>query len=198
MKKRSLFLVLGLAMLTMSCADDDTSSTNNIDPANGNKVLLLKVDLVTNNFEGGKELSFEEADTFTITPEYVSPGDFGSIKLKYEETDETIFDGTIVWDGLGEMSYPATLSAPTSFEVIENGVPMPADQDIVFVDYGLGDIDFPLTTNHESVWASISHLQAVKDYRAINPNAKVHLFLYAPSVGIGDPAEWDWFVILKN
>ncbi|MCW4468221.1 hypothetical protein OGH69_04515 [Flavobacterium sp. MFBS3-15] len=196
MKKTILLFGLTLAMSLTACSDDDTSTNQ---PAGNNKVLLLKVDLLTNTFEGGKELSFEEADTFTITPEYVSPADFGSIKLKYEETGETIFDGTIHWNGLGEMSYPAALDAPSSFAVMDNEIAMPASSDIVHVEYGDGETGFPfLTIDHEAIWESISHLQLVEDYRARNPNAKVNIFLYAPSVGIGDPADWDWFVILKN
>lgn len=199
MKKKFLFLGLGLAMAFTACSDEDSSPIDNTNPVNGNKVLMLKVDLLTNAFEGGKELSFEEADTFTILPEYVSPGDFGSIKLKYEETDETIFDGTIVWDGLGQMSYPEVLDAPNSFAVMDDETAMPAESAFQHVEYGEGEIGFPfLTIDHEAIWDSIDHLQLVEDYRASNPNAKVNIFLYAPSVGFGNPEEWDWFVILKN
>ncbi|WP_294818186.1 hypothetical protein [uncultured Flavobacterium sp.] len=199
MKKKFLFLGLGLAALFTGCADDDALPANDANPVNGNKVLMLKVDLLTNTFEGGRQLSFEEAESFTITPEYVSPGDFGSIKLKYEETGETIFDGTIVWNGLGQMSYPETLDVPNSFAVMNNETAMPDPEDFVHVEYGEGEIGFPfLTIDHQGIWDAVDNLQLVEDYRASNPGAKVNIFLYAPSVGIGDPAQWDWFVILKN
>lgn len=201
MKKRILFLGLVLGMFFTSCSDDNaTTVDDNPDPVNGNKVLMLKVDLLTNAFEGGKELTFEEAESFTISPEYVSPGDFGSIKLKYEETGETIFDGTIVWNGLGEMSYPQALDAPNAFPVMDNELETPELSDFEVVEYaGEGEIGFPLMSiDHEAIWESINHLQQVEDYRTSNPDAKIRLFLYAPSVGIGNPEEWDWFVILKN
>jgi len=196
MKKTILLFGLTLAMSLTACSDDDTSTNQ---PAGNNKVLLLKVDLLTNTFEGGKELSFEEADTFTITPEYVSPADFGSIKLKYEETGETIFDGTIVWNGLGRMTYPGTLDTPNSFNVMDNEVPVPESSQFQVVEFSGDGIGFTLMpSDREAIWESISHLQLVEDYRTSNPDAKVTLFLYTPSMGMGNPMEWDWFVILKN
>jgi hypothetical protein len=203
MKKRILFLGLGSAMMLFfaACSDDNASPTDNTSPINTeNKVLLLKVDLLGNTFEGGTELIFPDAEGFTLEHEYVSPGDFGSIKLKYEETGGTIFDGTIVWNGHGQMTYPEALEAPNTFSVTDNEVPMPSDSQFEVVEYaGEGEIGFPLMSiDMEAIWGSVSHLQQVEAYRASNPNAKVHLFLYAPSVGIGDPAQWDWFVILKN
>ena len=52
--------------------------------------------------------------------------------------------------------------------------------------------------DHQSIWAAIDNLETVKNYRESNPEVKISLFLYTPSVGIGNPEEWDWFVILKN
>jgi len=193
---KKTFIILGLVTLFASCSDDNESTTNPGD--SDNKVLLLKVDLLTNAFEGGKELTFEEAEGFTISPEYVSPGDFGSIKLKYQQTGETIFDGSIVWNGLGQMSYPAALNGANSFPVIDDEVPMPSASQFEYVEYSDGDMGLPAAVDQEAIWESISHLQKVKDYRASNPAAKVYLFLYTPSVGVGNPAEWDWFLILKN
>ena len=54
------------------------------------------------------------------------------------------------------------------------------------------------TYNYNSIWASVQSLVKVRQYLISNPNATVKIFLYTPSVGIGNPAEWDWIVILKN
>ena len=59
---------------------------------NMNKVLMLKVDYTTNTFLGGKELVFfANSDSFSITNEYQPPGDFGYLKLYYEEINELLF-----------------------------------------------------------------------------------------------------------
>jgi hypothetical protein len=198
MKKIILLLSLS-TMLFASCAEDDAAPVSNNNEANiENKVLMLKVDLQTHQFEGGKELVFPEAEGFTITTDYVSPGDFGSIKLNYAEVEQPIFDGTITWMGLGERSYPENIDPADSFTVIEDGVAMPELSDFELVDYGEGAGVADQWVDHQSIWAAIDNLQQVQAYRQSNPDAKVHLFLYTPSVGIGDPADWDWYVILKD
>lgn len=210
---KNKILAMGLcAFLMMSCSEDNDNGTINTQPVvsenpenpsnpggGDNKVLMLKVDLLTHAFEGGKEFTFDAANTFTIETEYVSPGDFGSIKLKYDELDATLFDGSIHWDGLGQMSYPENLDPVNSFAVMDNEVVMPEISSFHTVQYIEGNEGEGIVApDHQSIWHAINHLQLVEDFRASNPQAKIQLFLYTPSVGIGDPADWDWFVILKN
>ena len=59
---------------------------------------------------------------------------------------------------------------------------------------------FSVTTSasYNEVWTSVQSLVKVRQYLYSNPNASVKLFLYTPSVGIGNPAEWDWIIFMKN
>jgi hypothetical protein len=111
MKAKVLFLVL-LASVVISCNSDNSQDLNPV-----NAVLMLQVDYTTHTFEGGKEFNFpEQTGTFTITNEYVSPGDFGSIKLFYSELNETLFYGTIIWMGSGKILYPEKWSSADDFK----------------------------------------------------------------------------------
>ena len=83
-----------------------------------NRVLILKVDYLTFSFEGGNELLFDDTSSFNISSNYNPPGDFGDIQLYYEEFDELIFDGTIIWMGTGNRSYPETMNPAINFEII--------------------------------------------------------------------------------
>lgn len=192
---KNFILSLGVVALLASCSSDDSNSLQETPAAN--KVVMLKVDLETNAFEGGKEFTFPEADTFTISTIYNDPGDFGDITLKYEEVDETIFAGDIIWMGLGEMTYPEALNATGDFPSIETSVPMPAQEDFELVIYSEYSY-YPDAIDYQAIWDAIDDLQVVEEYRDSNPDAKINLFLYTPSVGAGNPAEWDWYVILKN
>ena len=101
--------------------------------------------------------------------------------------------------GLGEMSYPETIDSAESFVTLDEALEMPELADFYEVvpgesEEGLQSMD----PDHQAIWAAIDNLEAVKNYRESNPEAKISLFLYTPSVGIGNPEEWDWFVILKN
>lgn len=181
-----------LILSLISCSNDNDETSNST--TNSNNVLLLKVDYNTNLFEGGKELTFANTTSnMTITNQYVSPGDFGSIKLIYQELNETLFDGTIVWAGLGQMNYPQNLLNANQFDRVMTA-------DYVTPISGFENVFNPnnSTYNYNEIWTSVQSLVKVRQYLNSNPNATVKLFLYTPSVGIGNPSEWDWIIIMKN
>lgn len=186
MKKVFLMLIILLA----GCNTDNL----NFEEEAANKVLMLKVDYTTNVFEGGIEFSFsQQTKDFTIINEYVSPSDFGSIKLIYKELNKTLFDGTIVWMGTGKMTFPEKLKEPEIFNVAESA-------DIVKPANGFENIFNPYDTefDHYPAWLGIQNLTKVREYLSANTTQKVKLFLYTPSVGAGDPLDWDWIIYLKK
>ena len=159
-----------------------------------NKVLVLKVDYLTHAFEEGKEFSFpKNTNTFTITPEYKSPGDFGNIKLIYKELNETLFDGGIIWMGKGNISFPQNMLNAYNFNKVSTN-------DTINPVLGFENVFNPnkQVYNDTLVWNSVQNIVKVREYLKSNPNGKVKLFLYTPSVGDGNPADWDWIVYLKN
>lgn len=191
MKIKYLLLVAFILTL-ISC-----SKENNRQPSpttNSNNVLVLKVDYNTNQFEGGKELTFTDTSSnMSITNQYVAPGDFGSIKLKYQELNETLFDGTIVWAGLGQVNYPQNLLNANQFDRVMT-------TDYVTPVSGFENVFNPDNTvyNYNAIWTSVQNLVKVRQYLYSKPNATVKIFLYTPSVGLGNPADWDWFIFMKN
>lgn len=190
-------LLMGLCLTLLACSDE---TTDPVDQVKENKVLLLKVDLATFAFEGGKELSFDAAESFTLSHEYNAPGDFGDIKLKYQELNAPLFEGTIHWMGLGQITYPQ-IDPPASFSTSEILVQMPGENLREVVNYlpaAMPLDEWPYAPNYNALWGAVSSLHIVRDYRVANPNSKVSFFLYTPSVGGGDPLQWDWFIILKN
>lgn len=189
--KTKILIITAIFLTLISCSKDNDET---ITSTNSNNVLVLKIDYETNQFEGGKELSFTDTSSnMTITNQFVPPGDFGSIKLKYEELNETLFDGTIVWAGLGQMNYPQNLFNANQFERVMT-------TDYVTPISGFENVFNPSNTtyNYNSIWTSVQSLVKVREYLNSNPNATVKIFLYTPSVGIGNPAEWDWFIFMKN
>ncbi|WP_026705311.1 hypothetical protein [Flavobacterium soli] len=190
--KTKIFTLFAFLLLLGSCATDDPGESFPLPQEN--HVLLLKVDYTTNVFEGGKELSFADTTaTFTVETEYQTPSDFGGIQLYYQELDEKIFDGTIHWMGLGAISYPENFDPADSFEVV-------LTEDFVFPTEGFENVFNPdnQTYDYQIVWSSVQSLVKVRQYLLSNPDAKARIFLYTPSVGIGNQAEWDWIIILKN
>ena len=186
----SLFLT---ATLFLSCSKTEKEYGIFNPSLTDNKVLLLKVDYLTNKFEGGKELTFSQpSSTFTITTDYKSPGDFGSIKLTYKELNEKLFEGTIIWMGKGQMNFPTDLIDPKKFELVKT-------YDIVS-PAGFENILDPnnQTYDYSPIWLKVQHYSKVREYLKSNPKATAKIFLYTPSVGVGNPADWDWVILLKN
>ncbi len=196
---KKFLILLCLPFVMMACNNDNEEIINsgiNEEVADNetNNVLLLTVDYMSNAFEGGVEFNFTEAsDDFDLILEYVLPGDFGSIKLIYDNIDEVLFDGTIHWMGLGERTFPETLQPADSFQgtLVLN---------YVYPQNGIEDIFNPMeeTFDYERVWGAIQYLIKVREYVEHNPEAQVKLFLYTPSVGVGNPYDWYWVIFMKR
>ncbi|MDR0844802.1 MAG: hypothetical protein LBN71_06240 [Tannerella sp.] len=189
-----------------SCEDEHNPESNVLPSAEKNQILLLKVDYTTNVFEGGNELTPEkQANTFTISTEYKEPGDFGNIKLYYSEINELIFDGDIIWMGKGAIHFPENWWNETNdnkfkqvgtkdYHLPKNGFEQIFDDGHI-TDYKAFD---ETADDINSAWSAIQGLRIVRDYLQANPEEKVKVYFYQPSVGTGDPADWKWIFILKR
>lgn len=195
--KPTKFVFLLFAAILFACKADDVETKINaetdIESDAPNQVLMLKVDYTTNTFDGGTILGFSKKNNnFTIEDEYVPPGDFGSVKLIYKELNEPLFFGTIHWMGLGEMTFPEKLEPADSFKhTLTNDVRYPK---------GFEGIVIPesLKINYEKPWLSVQGLLKVRQFLADNPEQKVKMFLYTPSIGEGNPEDWFWMIYLKK
>jgi len=190
MQKLIIILFIAIAAgLLGSCKKHDG---NDYVSGNGVSLALLKVDYQTHKFEGGKVFHFNDNGLHTDIPvqmTYIPPGDFGNMTLLYAPTGDSIFDGSIVWSGKGKMTYP-TLTG--NFPAATGTVATPDSNAVQIIS--------PYTYikkaeyNIPAVWAGISNLLITKEFS--RAHARTGLFLYTPSVGMGDPADWDYFWIL--
>ena len=190
--KKSLFILFIFLTIFSSCSEENAPAENNTNEPN--KVLLLKVDYLSNIFQGGKETTYtENSNTFTISHQIVAPVDFGNIKLKFDEINQIIFDGDIIWMGLGQIHYPQNMLAANQFDAVLTA-------DVVFPTTSFNHI-LPqpnLGNNYNQVWMAVQNLVKVRQYLISNPTGVVHLYLYTPSVGVGNPADWKWIILMKN
>ncbi len=191
--KSTKFLFLFLIVLLSGCKLNDTEMNVNSRDA-VNQVLMLKVDYTTNVFEGGTVFYFDRTtDSFTIENEYIAPGDFGSVKLIYKELDKPLFEGSIHWMGLGKITFPEKLESANRFKI-------DSQEYYVYPKNGFEDVFNPdnRQLNYEKPWSSVQNLVKVREFLTINPNQKVKMFLYTPSVGEGDPKDWYWVIYLNR
>ena len=185
--------VLFLFFILASCSDD---ADDNVIQNPNRELTILKVDFSTNTFEGGNSFEFNNiamTNTLPIEEIYVAPSDFGSYTLKYTPTNEVIFDGPIAWMGgsydlpldFNSSDYETTTLNPTiDLDEIEYFLPT---ADILA---GEGYTNFDYT----SVWNSIKNLQVTND--CLNNNGKIGFVLYTPGLGLFQPENAYWLVIL--
>ena len=185
--------VLFLFFILASCSDD---ADDNVIQNPNRELTILKVDFLTHTFEGGNSFEFNNiamTNTLPIEEIYVAPSDFGNYTLKYTPTNEVIFDGPIAWMG-GSYDLPldfdssdyetTTLNPSINLDEIEYFMPT-AD---ILAGEGYTNFDYA------SVWNSIKNLQVTND--CLNNNGKIGFVLYTPGLGLFQPENAYWLVIL--
>ena len=184
---------LFLLIIISSCSDD---SDDNVIQNQNRELTILKVDFLTHTFEGGNSFEFNNiamTNTLPIEEIYVAPSDFGNYTLKYTPTNEVIFNGPIAWMG-GSYDLPldynssdfetTTLNPSINFDEIEYFLPTVN----ILADEGYTNFDYT------SVWNSIKNLQVTND--CLNNNGKIGFVLYTPGLGLFQPENAYWLVIL--
>ena len=185
--------VLFFFLILASCSDD---ADDNVIQNPNRELTILKVDFLTHTFEGGNSFEFNNiamTNSLPIEEIYVAPSDFGSYTLKFTPTNQVIFDGPIAWMGgsydlpldFNSSDYETTTLNPTiNLDEIEYFLPT-AD---ILASEGYTNFDYT------SVWNSIKNLQVTND--CLNNNGKIGFVLYTPGLGLFQPENAYWLVIL--
>ncbi|MCR5115856.1 MAG: hypothetical protein K6A95_09330 [Bacteroidales bacterium] len=203
--------ILSLAILAFSCEkepitpDPPKPDPAEIDiPGGDSNILIMKVDYKTFQYEGYTTVNVDStnnsSDTIPFLATYCPPGDFGYIKLFYENPSHLLFYGNIIWMGCGNLLFPTSfmeLPAQTT------ELPFPENDRICLIDYTGAQQTLPWNTGMvdetmmENVWETISK-QPEFQYYYSKTNKKVAVYLYTPSVGGGNPADWDFIVFVEK
>lgn len=156
-------------------------------------ILMLQVDYSTSTFEGGFEFEYDQSTKpFDYLIDYRQPDDFGSVKVFHVGLEDLLFEGSIVWAGIGERIEPEILVEANNFGISQDELNPELITGFEEI-FNPGDQDFEV----EPAWNSLADLQIVQDYLAENQQ-EIHYFLYQPSVGPGNPEDWDWIFFLHK
>ncbi len=98
--------------------------------------------------------------------------------------------------GTGKMNFPEKLVPADKFNKV-------ITEDLVIPSNGFENIFNP--DNHDltyeyyyEIWLRVQNLTKAREYLRVNPLQKVKVFLYTPSVGVGNPLDWNWIVYLQK
>ena len=161
-------------------------------------ILISKVDYLTFQHKGFYALNVSgqtnNEDLIPIISEYMPASDFGSIKLYYRNQTNLLLDGTIVWNGCGELSFPESFRAGLP---LKEAMPFPGMEHFARLSE---DGKYIETANEEEmkhIWQSVSCQKEFQHYYG-NSNKKVAVYLYAPSVGLFDPNAAYYLVFVEQ
>lgn len=169
------------------------------------QLLLLKINYTTSEFEGGKLYGFNTipADTIPLEIEYVEPGDFGYIKITHKPDFEVIFEGEIIWRGVGEIQIPEKFIDPADFPKADYEIeaPSPENFEYFFLKKPLSGTFFDgqvvkikLEKDFDKIWGELADLKIIHEF--MDDNASMGIFLYPASALTQDFAKW-LFVFYK-
>lgn len=162
-----------------------------------NDVLVMMVDYMTLNCMGYTTVKIADelaaSDTIPFCIESKDPSDFGFVKLYYGRNvpGNLLFSGTIVWMGCGKMDYP------TGFVMGKSNlfnIPSMGENGMSYIGGGSEDLD---KREQLRIWQSVSKMESFQWFYS-RTQKKVAVYLYTPSVGMGDPADWYYLVFVEN
>jgi hypothetical protein len=134
-----------------------------------------------------------DVDSLPFSISYHPPGDFGDITFSYTETGDTLFSGTIVWMGMGSITYPRDYHPVDRFGRLDTAAPAPVSVEYFLVDEPIIERSV-FESKADSAWAALRDLDIVWDFSS--DEYRVGIYLYPPSVGAFDPSVAKWIVYL--
>ena len=167
-------------------------------PADSASFAVMVYDYESGLLEGGSVVNVSPdlisiPDTIPLIKTRQPPADFGWMKFDYELDSLTLFYGTIVWAGQGEILIPDSLLPVESFEA--DSMPIERPQNLVYWNY-TGEVltEDSLIQSGTRAWENakllaITHQFADDFYQAV-------IYFYPPAVGALDPTVAKWIVFL--
>lgn len=171
-------------------------------------ILIAKVDYMTFEYGGFYSMNVtnkqNEGNEIPFLADYMSPGDFGYIKLYYRDQSNLLMDGSIVWAGCGALNFPETFVKGGNVDTyvpeytMKRGLSFPSDR-ISYIDADgsyVQDVD-ESDNDLGYIWQTLSAQDEFMSYYE-QTSKKVAVYLYQPSVGVGDPYDWYYMVFVER
>ena len=163
-------------------------------------ILISKVDYLTFRPKGFYAMNVQNpvstGNEIPFVAQYQPPGDFGWFKMFYQNTDNLLAHGSIVWMGCGELTFPESFRAGHK---LDSGLPYPGQSRIAYInDEGqYCTVNAAQEVYLQRIWQTLSKQEEFQHYYG-NSHKKVAVYLYTPSMGIGEPADWYYLVFTEQ
>lgn len=174
----------------------------------GKDILITKVDYMTFEYRGFYSMNVtnkqNEGNEIPFLADYREPGDFGYIKLYYRDESNLLMDGSIIWAGCGELNFPETFVKGSNSSTyvpeytMKRGLSFPSDRISYIDDDGSYVQDVDESDNDLGyIWQTLSAQEEFMSYYE-QTSKKVAVYLYTPSLGVGDPYDAYYMVFVER
>lgn len=119
----------------------------------------------------------------------IVPGDFGGVAISDPCSGLVLYAGSIVWAGGGEQLYPAAPIRSDALKRVSQQISPPRRVDVVIGPYADGDEEGGI-----AAWNSVKDLNLVQEIASAPYSVLV--YLYPRTVGMFNPANADWVILL--
>lgn len=193
-KLKATFLLTGLLYGLYSFGQNDTIIKDQYV-----NIATLVVDYSTYSFEGGDMAYYScsgcAGDSIPFTIDYEYPVDFGGVTFTLTPLQDTIFDASIIWAGMGKIRYPSQFSKQSLFTDSNSTVNRPRDLRYINTN-GHAISDTALLKRADSAWNVINSLEVTS--RFAQKGFETAIYLYPPTVGMFNPHVAKWIVFLYH
>jgi hypothetical protein len=189
---RKYLLLLCLPFALFSCKKN-TVTTPTVE--SGASMAMMKVNYKTDSLEGGMVYNFptyssiHDSIPLKVMSALLDTLDYSQTVLRYEPTFDTLFNSVVDSYGVATIRYPDFLSV-RSFLENKLSAPYSAPANSSIQKFTLPGAVFP-SYNVAAVWKPVSNLQITQQFMS-NPNVRVGLYLYVPSMADTDGSDWAW------
>ena len=146
-------------------------------------ILISKVDYLTFRPKGFYAMNVQNpvstGNEIPFVAQYQAPGDFGWFKLFYQNTDNLLAHGSIIWMGCGQLEFPESFRAG---QKLDSGLPYPGQSRIAFINDGgqYCTVNSAREVDLQRIWQTLSKQEEFQHYYG-NSHKKVAVYLYPPA-----------------
>jgi len=187
----------------------EVPTVNHTEEYLGKDILIAKVDYMTFEYGGFYSMNVtnkqNEGNEIPFLADYKTPGDFGYIKLYYRDESNLLMDGSIVWAGCGELNFPETFVKGNSSNTyvqeytMKYSLEYPGSDRISYIDNNgnyTTESQLPESDLHY-IWQTLSNCEEFMSFYE-QTSKKVAVYLYTPSVGVGNPYDAYYMVFVER
>lgn len=198
---RGLLHLILIAAIVPACDDTSVSAGNTrwIIKPGAMSLAVLVCDYLSNTFEEAALDYYPACDGcdsagLPFSVRFNPPGDFGDISFQYTAGGDTLFAGTIIWLGAGQITYPGDFFPASEFETAAVPARDPMSVEYFNIYPKLNEETFE--TQADFSWNRVKDLDIVAEFA--KDDYRVGIYLYAPSVGVFNPELAKWIIFLHR